>query len=482
MARSSPLSKSLVVALDRVATPVYVLDEERRLIFANAAFNTWVGVESESLVGQALDYVPASSEPRSIRTSGLAPPPEAFRTSAGVGVVTAVDGLGNFHQRSASFQPLVDSAGQVTLLLVVVDHQETVADESTALSAASGTAAAALHLQLLAQRAALGKKLLVSQLVGASPAQKQLRAQVQLAATAGRFVLIEGRAGSGQEQVARTIHAAAPRAAALPLIPVDCELMIAETLAGALAPAIKAKPNSSGGPIAALLLKRVDRLSKSAQVELLQLLPKISAETLVLSTSNRNLYQRTLRGKFLPELASQLATLGIRLVPLRQRPEDVLLLAQFVLEQTAAEGKSLSGFTSEALEQLVAYQWPGETAELTELVRQSAASATQSQVTAADLPQRLRHAALDRAHPPREEEPIKLDELLTQIEKELMARAMRLARGNKTKAAQWLGVHRARLIRRLPQLGLAEVGKVDDEEAVIFEPLVEGDSAAEGSP
>jgi DNA-binding NtrC family response regulator len=145
------------------------------------------------------------------------------------------------------------------------------------------------------------------------------------------------------------------------------------------------------------------------------------------------------------------------------------------------------------MDELVGYPWPGNVAELAELVRQACQRATGQQVQAAELPDRIRLAAGALAHPQRNEQPIDLDALLLQIERELIERALKIARNNKTRAAELLGVNRPRLLRRLVQLGLAppqvelpkhemqqpaarpqsaeSIAPAADEEPVIFEPL-----------
>ena len=163
------------------------------------------------------------------------------------------------------------------------------------------------------------------------------------------------------------------------------------------------------------------------------------------------------RGSFRTDLAGWLTTLVIELPALSKRPDDVPPLAQFFVEETNAEGaRQLGGFTTDALDRLVQYAWPGNVAELAEVVAESCAKAEGPLVAVDDLPRRIHLAADAALHPPRAEAPIVLDDYLAEIEKELLRRAMARARGNKTKAASLLGLTRPRLYRRLVQLGLEE--------------------------
>jgi DNA-binding NtrC family response regulator len=181
-------------------------------------------------------------------------------------------------------------------------------------------------------------------------------------------------------------------------------------------------------------------------------------------------------------LAYALSTLTIALPPLRSRASDIPLLAQFFLEECNAEGKrQLAGFSPPALDELVAYEWPENVAELAQVVREACTRAAGFQVQPADLPNQIHLAADAVAHATEQPQPIQLDDYLAGIERELIERALRQAKGNKTRAADLLGVNRARLLRRLAQLGMGP--PVADEEAVVFEPLqaepVHGESTPE---
>jgi DNA-binding NtrC family response regulator len=131
-------------------------------------------------------------------------------------------------------------------------------------------------------------------------------------------------------------------------------------------------------------------------------------------------------------------------------------LTQALLEaENARGGKQLSGFTSEALDQLASYDWPGNTVELIEAVREAHRQAGGRSITLAELPRRLALASEAAAYSKRALQPINLEQTLSQIETELIRRALAQAGGNKTRAAELLSMTRPRLLRRLAQLGLA---------------------------
>jgi DNA-binding NtrC family response regulator len=223
-------------------------------------------------------------------------------------------------------------------------------------------------------------------------------------------------------------------------------------------------------PPAALLLD-VHRLSPTAQQELAAFLqlPKIELKTL--ATSRVNLERLVTKGRFRADLASRLSTLVIRLPPLTARRADIPLLAQHFLElRNAQSSVQLSGFQTAALELLLSLPWKKNLDQLAAAVDEACSRAAGPRVAVTDFPDWVHLAKDDASRAPRDEEPIQLDALLAEIEKELLLRAMRRARGNKSRAASLLGLSRQRLIRRLVQLGLAP--KPVDE-PVVFEPLPE---------
>ena len=124
----------------------------------------------------------------------------------------------------------------------------------------------------------------------------------------------------------------------------------------------------------------------------------------------------------------------VHVPPLADRLADVPLLAQFFLERcNAGGGKQLSGFTAEALDQLVAYPWPENVDELAEAVQASHAAAAGPLVQPGDLPEKLRATADADAHPPRADDTIVLPQFLAEIEKELLQRACGARRATKPK-------------------------------------------------
>lgn len=467
MPRKPSLARSLVRWLDAARAPIYLLDSQRRIVYGNAAFSQWVNRPAEDLAGVRCDYHTSVGVSGSIElAAALCPPPGAFTGELTAGSVAAITGEGKLDQRQARYQVLLPGDSQAGLL-VMVDAGGSAQPEP---SESSQLAPQWLHAMLQRLRGEMGRRYHIGQLIGESDPLRRVREQVRIASEACPRVLIVGPPGSGREHVARTIHYSQPAATVGALVPIDCTLVEAEELQGLLTSLLKRQVESpTQRPPAALLLS-VDRLRESAQHELAAFLALPDVELHTLATSRVSLARLAAKGRFRRELAYALSTLTISLPPLRSRSGDVPLLAQFFLEEFNADGKrQLAGFAAAALDELVAYEWPENVAELAQVVRAACERASGPLVQASDLPDRIHLAARAVAHRPPAPEVIHLDDFLAGIEKELIERALRQAKGNKTRAAELLGVNRARLLRRLAQLGLGP--PVGTEEEVVFEPI-----------
>jgi DNA-binding NtrC family response regulator len=155
-------------------------------------------------------------------------------------------------------------------------------------------------------------------------------------------------------------------------------------------------------------------------------------------------------------LLSAISTITIQLPPLSDRLEDLPILAQYFLEAcNQGSGKQVGALRMDALDQLALYSWPGELAQLQEVIVAAHRAAMSQEISVADLPTIIQHASRAAQRVRREPERIVLDELLAAIEKEAIVRALDESGGNKSEAAALLGMTRPRLYRRLVQLGMA---------------------------
>jgi DNA-binding NtrC family response regulator len=460
------MAGELTRLLAAVSVPVYVLDGERRLVYCNPACASWTETAVEDLLGQACAYHSSPVVDRAARKlAGLCPPPETFSGERALGTICCQRDDGTLARRRAEFIPLVESAGDPCGVLAVVDPADLPADANgSALdgsSAMGGAAneATALHERLQQLQRELRRHFAMDRLLGDSAVMARVRSQVRLAAASEATVLVVGQPGSGRQHVARAIHddRAAERIGTF--LPLSCAALGAELLRSTLS-ALLGRQRADAKPTASLLLNDVHELPAEVQAELATALGTRPPPLRVISTSVAPLDELAAAGRFRPDLAHALSTMVIHLPSLAERPADIPLLAQMFLEElNAAPGektgaKQLRGFSPEALDQLAAYAWPGNIDELASIVRQAYDKAEGQEITPADLPQRIYLAARATRHARRPPPPIELERVLADIESELIGRAMRLAKGNKTKAARLLGLTRPRLYRRMVQLGL----------------------------
>jgi DNA-binding NtrC family response regulator len=283
---------------------------------------------------------------------------------------------------------------------------------------------------------------------------KRVRSQVAAAAKSRANTVIVGPRGSGREHVARAIHYGRRGDPPPPLAPVDCAIADGEILQSTIVALVQRGLEKRSAEPGSLLLLEVDRLALDAQTELAGFLNVPDFALTAIATARRPLWEYP-EGQFRRDLALQLSTVVIELPPLAARREDVPLLAQYFLEETNAESeRQLTGFTDDALDALAGHAWTGNLDELSQVVREARRRSEGPRITAADLPEIIRLSADAETFPPREVERIVLDDFLEQIERELIERALQQAKGNKTLAAELLGVSRARLHRRCEQWGL----------------------------
>jgi transcriptional regulator with PAS, ATPase and Fis domain len=439
--------------LDGGLAPVYVLDEDRRIIFCNAACASWLGLSVDALLGQQCNYhAPeqthdgSSAEPY---VAGLCPPPQVFSGRATAALVTCTRADGRAVHRRGQFLPLARGEDESSPVIAVLELADCTADAPQP----DGESSERLHEQVRQFRQKMAGRFTPDRLIGNHPLIVRARTQIAAAAKSGASTLIVGPTGSGKDHAAKAIHyhQAAPGL----LVPLDCALLEPNVLVSSLRTLVSRRGSRPAN--STLLLENVGAMPPAVQAELLETLQADTLQMRLVATSSTSLAERITEGLLSPELVYALSTLVIELPPLAQRTEDLPLLVQsLVEEQNGKTFRQIGGFSSEALDQLAAYPWPGNLDELAAVVAEIHEKAQGSEVSVRDLPKAIHWGAEAAAHPPRVDEAIVLEEFLGRVEKELIARAMRRAKGNKSKAAKLLGLTRPRLYRRLVQLGLEE--------------------------
>lgn len=302
-------------------------------------------------------------------------------------------------------------------------------------------------------------------------------------------VLILGESGTGKEVLAKYIHFCSERKG--PFVAVNCaaipeELLEAELFGyekGAFTGAIKNKPGKFEiAHKGTLFLDEVGELSPKLQAKLLRVIQEKQVERLggevpikvdvrILSATNKNLEREVKEGRFREDLYFRLNVIPIEIPPLRERKEDLKLLTQFFLKKFCErEGLEEKVFSSEVWKVWLNYHWPGNIRELQNLVERLVILTDGKEITLKDLPSFLLEKKVELKEtkeinekfyftnfPLKEfdEEGIDLNEVLREIEKYYLKKALEFSQGVKTKAAKLLKLNRTTFIEKLKKYGLA---------------------------
>jgi Nif-specific regulatory protein len=304
-------------------------------------------------------------------------------------------------------------------------------------------------------------------MVGDSPAIHDILRQVAKAAPAESTILIHGETGTGKELVARAIHAASCRSTR-PFVAVNCATLSEHLLEsdlfghekGAFTGAVAQKRGklevAEGGT---LFLDEIGELALSLQAKLLRVLQErefervgglrpIRCDIRLIAATNRNLADAVKSGAFRSDLFYRLHVIAIHIPPLRERRQDIPLLASFFLARIAAKTpRRIAGISAAARRRLAAYDWPGNVRELENAIERAAVLGASELIEPEDLPDSI----LERDAPECAGES-RYHDLLSEAKKKLILAALDEAHGNQRDAARRLGLnptYLSRLIRNL---------------------------------
>jgi two-component system response regulator PilR (NtrC family) len=327
----------------------------------------------------------------------------------------------------------------------------------------------------------------LDRMVGVSPAMAALFNMVRSIAGTSSTVMITGESGTGKELVAKAVHAISPRRDA-PFVSINCGAMPENLLESELFGHMKgaftdAHQNKKGLFEAAhrgtLLLDEVGETLPSLQVKLLRVLQEkrirrvggtdeVEVDVRVVAATNRPLDRLVQEGRFREDLFYRLNVIPIHVPALRERREDVPLLANHFLERFGREmGKPLAKISSEAMECLMRYSWPGNVRELENVIERAVALETSPAILAERLPEAVRHGTAPPAglaEAPDAVAPLapgfSLDRHLEALESSLVRRALDQADGDRGVACQLLGIS-SRSLRYLIQKHRLAVASAD---------------------
>jgi DNA-binding NtrC family response regulator len=323
-----------------------------------------------------------------------------------------------------------------------------------------------LEVENISLHQQLDKKFGLENIVAASPAMQEALEMVRQVAPSKASVLLLGESGTGKELMARAIHRLSPRASH-PMVSVHCAALAPTLLeselfghekgafTGAHEKRVGRFEQAQGGT---LFLDEIGEIDPVLQVKLLRFLGErtfervgsnktLSADVRLIAATNRDLEGEVKSGNFREDLYFRLRVVEITLPPLRQRAEDLPLLASAFLREFASENnKNVNDFTPDALEALMNYSWPGNVRELRTAVEHAVVLSRGGRISLRDLPATLR--ASGAAAPPARwlAQP---DLTVAEAEKQLIVRALNECDGNRTLAAKKLGMSRRTLHRKL---------------------------------
>ncbi len=449
----------------RAREPLFWLDADLRMAWANPAWEALTGFPASAIVGLVCQsHAPMQAGDMADLAASFHPPPEAVagQPSGTATLIYRADGERLW--RRLEFWPFADEQGARIGLLGVVRADGTAAS-------VPDSEAGRLHAELLGLRRRLHERHRLDSLIGSGPEHRRLVEQVRLAAASTVPVLIVGEAGTGKRQVARTIHGHGPHGHR-PFIAFDCQALPAEILERELFGATESDlPAGAGrrarlslGDGSTLLVDDVLSLPRDLQARLVEAL---DSRVRLMATAARE-PEAALRDELLrPELYYAMTTLVLRLSPLRDRRAELPVLAQQFLERVNQRGgPQHAGFEPAALEALAGYDWPGNLPELARVVEHGHAAARGQLVAADDLPASIRGNLGGAYAPPPVRATLRpLDAMLTDVERRLIETALRQARGNKSRAAEILDISRPRLYRRIKELGLPDDELAEEEAA-----------------
>ena len=310
-----------------------------------------------------------------------------------------------------------------------------------------------------------------SDIIGTSKVMQEVFGMINQVADSNTTVLIHGETGTGKELVARAIHMHSPRAAG-PLVQVNCAAMPDTLLEselfghekGAFTGALqKRRGRFEEADSGTIFLDEVGELSAAAQAKLLRVLQErqfqplgssrtVNVNVRIIAATNRNLEEDVASGRFRADLYYRLNVFPIYLPPLRERGNDIILLADhFILKYSEEQGKTVKRTSTSALDALLAYHWPGNVRELENCIERAVLLARGDAIEGSNLPPSL---LLNINAEGQRKETDKLGALIEAQERALIVDTLKETRGNQSQAARILGTTKRIVQYKIQKLGI----------------------------
>ncbi len=359
-------------------------------------------------------------------------------------------------------------------LALALAHQELAQEERRIAQAEERAVQLEARVDLLSREL---ERFSAHRALGASAKWKKVLADAAQVAATDTTVLITGESGTGKEVVARYLHRGSPRARG-PFVAINCAALPEQLLEselfgherGAFTGALSSRPGkieqAAGG---VLFLDEVGEMAPAVQAKFLRVLQErefqrlggtktLRADVRVVAATNRDPRRAMETGAFREDLYYRLSVFEIHLPPLRERPEDILVLVEaFLGEISKSVGRPAAGVSEDAREQLLAHTWPGNVRELRNAIERAVILCQGGLVTREHLPMTVARpaAAVVVAATPAADFPaegVQLDA----VERDLLQKALARARNNKSQAAKLLGLSRGQVYSLLRRHGLTD--------------------------
>ncbi len=309
-------------------------------------------------------------------------------------------------------------------------------------------------------------------IIGRSEAMSRVLETVSQVAPSEATVLITGESGTGKEMIAGAVHFNSPRKDG-PFVKINCaaitESLLESELFGHEKGAFTGAHRTKDGRFrqaqhGSLFLDEISEMSMAMQAKLLRVIQEreltrvggeevVRVDVRIIAATNKDLLEEIGAGRFREDLYYRLNVVTIHMPPLRDRREDIPLLAQHFLEEFAGRNrKEIKGLTPQAMDSLLRYDWPGNVRELMNVMERAVVLSRSEYLEQADLPMAGGAEGPSGSHPSREDEPTpRLS--LEEVERAAVLKTMEETAGNKSEAARRLGITRKTLHKKLKKYG-----------------------------
>ena len=451
--------RTLEAVLDATDDAMVMFDPAGRVVFGNRGFEKLCGLEGGNLVGMRSGVVAEKLEER-FREPEASDVEAGFMVGGDSSLVEEVnpekDALALFYRSSAVVKDVAGTAlGSLEVYRNVSKDIEV----------------QRMKAEVMRLRGELKKTHSFGDMVGGSRRMREVYGLIRQAAATDVTVLVRGETGTGKELVAKAFHENGERrdgpfvainCAAIPGELVESELFGHEkgAFTGATARRRGAFERASGGT---LFLDEIGDMRPDLQIKLVRVLQErefnrvgggetIVADVRVIAATNRDLETSVKEGTFRQDLFYRLSVFPVTMPALRERREDIPLLAgHFLSREAAREGKSIDGLSTAAVRLLIQYDWPGNVRELANAIQRAVVLETADVLQAESLPRRLATAGDGGSDVEAGEGGIRT---LASIEREALASALEHTGNNVAAAARGLGIDRSTLYRKLKRHGL----------------------------